>query len=249
MRRLGLVLVALAGCAGGGEADFDGDGVADSVDCAPQDPLVFPGGAESCANALDDDCDGAVDGDDRDCWVSFGEPDVDDDGDGLSESEGDCNDSSPGSYPGAEERCDGLDNDCNGLVDDDCNDVEAPRPFGTELERVTVLNSTGQTLSWGFAGALWEVETPAPPLMRLGDGELAVGETKTLAPVAIDIYVEDTPYTGVVVAWDAPGNTGCWTTPIGGRTSFVTPENPSVVWSGQTRTLANYADPCPYEER
>jgi len=43
---------------------------------------------------------------------------VDDDGDGFSECQGDCNDNNPGVHPGAIEGCDGLDNDCNGLVDD-----------------------------------------------------------------------------------------------------------------------------------
>jgi hypothetical protein len=49
--------------------------------------------------------------------------DPDDDGDGVSVGEGDCDDADPGRYPGAVERCDGADNDCDGLTDEDA--VEA----------------------------------------------------------------------------------------------------------------------------
>ncbi len=46
---------------------------------------------------------------------------VDDvDGDGYAVGEGDCNDDNPDVYPGAEEACDGLDNDCDGGVDTGC---------------------------------------------------------------------------------------------------------------------------------
>jgi len=43
---------------------------------------------------------------------------VDNDGDGFSECDGDCNDGDAASYPGADEVCDGLDNDCSGIVDE-----------------------------------------------------------------------------------------------------------------------------------
>lgn len=43
---------------------------------------------------------------------------TDDDGDGYSEVGGDCNDSDPSSHPNATESCDGIDEDCNGLIDD-----------------------------------------------------------------------------------------------------------------------------------
>ncbi len=42
---------------------------------------------------------------------------VDNDSDGVNSCD-DCDDSNPSVYPGAEEVCDGLDNDCNGLIDD-----------------------------------------------------------------------------------------------------------------------------------
>jgi hypothetical protein len=43
----------------------------------------------------------------------------DDDGDGWSECDGDCNDASADAYPGATEICDGADNDCDGTADRD----------------------------------------------------------------------------------------------------------------------------------
>lgn len=44
---------------------------------------------------------------------------VDDDGDGYSEAEGDCDDTNPAIHPGAIEVVDGIDNNCDGKVDDD----------------------------------------------------------------------------------------------------------------------------------
>jgi hypothetical protein len=74
----------------------------------------------------------------------------------------DCNDGSPLSFPGAVETCDGFDNDCNGLIDDDpaCDRTCAPaEPTGADQ----VLGSGGgigagsrPRLAWsggGFATA------------------------------------------------------------------------------------------------
>ena len=44
--------------------------------------------------------------------------DVDDDGDGFTENQGDCDDSNANRFPGNPELCDGVDNDCDGAVDD-----------------------------------------------------------------------------------------------------------------------------------
>jgi hypothetical protein len=49
--------------------------------------------------------------------------DFDADGDGVTPNGGDCNDSNADIFPGAPEKCDGLDNDCNELTAIDVNTV------------------------------------------------------------------------------------------------------------------------------
>lgn len=112
----------LAGC-----ADVDGDGFRGGADCDDTEPTVHKGGIEVC-DGLDNDCDGNVDEDvaitafqDRD-GDGFGDPDrvrrvCTLPPDGVLEA-GDCNDLSATSYPGAPEVCDGLDNNCDGEVDE-----------------------------------------------------------------------------------------------------------------------------------
>lgn len=86
--------------------------------------------AEVCGNDLDEDCNGSllcpgdvVDVTDvRDVASDAPRPDCNDaDGDGYGVGAGclgiDCDDSDRTSHPGAEERCDGADNNCNGVPD------------------------------------------------------------------------------------------------------------------------------------
>jgi len=67
--------------------------------------------------------------------------DIDDDGDGYTENQGDCNDNDASIYPGAEDICgDGIDQDCNG------SDVECPPEDGDDERtkyKLTVINGEG----------------------------------------------------------------------------------------------------------
>ena len=54
-----------------------------------------------------------------------GDPnDSDDDGDGFSENDGDCDDADPGIHPDADEVCDEIDNDCDLLIDEDDDSLD-----------------------------------------------------------------------------------------------------------------------------
>jgi large repetitive protein len=123
--------------------DADGDGFGDVAgsaigcsapegyvssydDCDDSSDAAFPGADELC-NGVDDNCDGAVD--EALMQVYY----LDGDGDGFGEVEeleaceqpegyaavsGDCDDGASAAYPEAEEICNGVDDDCDGSVDE-----------------------------------------------------------------------------------------------------------------------------------
>jgi hypothetical protein len=128
-------------------ADEDGDGygtprdqlhecsqpsgyVANPTDCDDAAPDVHPAADETC-DGRDEDCSGVVDDDPVDGIWTY----EDGDGDGFGretggvrecaastgrvENDGDCDDGDPGRFPGADEWCDGTDDDSDALVDEE----------------------------------------------------------------------------------------------------------------------------------
>ncbi len=124
--------------------DADGDGFGDAgsevqscataaglvtndSDCDDTDAALHPGASETC-DGIDNDCDGETDEDGQRVWY------VDADGDGWGDRDatiedcaqpsgatseaGDCDDADPDAWPGNEEVCDEIDNDCDGEVDE-----------------------------------------------------------------------------------------------------------------------------------
>ena len=94
--------------------DSDGDSFDLSEDCDDNNPDINPDAEEICDN-IDNNCDGNVD---EECCT-------DSDLDGFYAGEGcggpsDCNDNDPDINPFAIEFCDGIDNNCNDLVDERC---------------------------------------------------------------------------------------------------------------------------------
>jgi MYXO-CTERM domain-containing protein len=114
------------------------DYVADGGDCDDDDANSFPGGVEVC-DGIDNDCSGIPDDGypEVDWW-----PDLDEDGFGsaLRESrrhfcapyepyqswvtnDGDCDDDNNAVHPDADEICNDIDDDCDGLADLDDDDL------------------------------------------------------------------------------------------------------------------------------
>jgi len=110
--------------------------VSDPNDCDDSNANTHPSADEYC-DGVDNDCDGDID-EDRPVDIAYWYPDVDGDGygDGLVilhcdqptgyvDNDDDCDDSDPIIHPDADELCDGIDNDCQGDIDeDDAVDVQ-----------------------------------------------------------------------------------------------------------------------------
>jgi hypothetical protein len=112
-----------------GCTDNDDDGACAADDCDDGDPTTFPGAPEVC-DEVDNDCDGDID--DGAGLIYY----LDEDGDGYgaeplqtcdppaeyADNGADCDDDDSTAYPGAPEVSDGVDNDCDGSVDEDGGD-------------------------------------------------------------------------------------------------------------------------------
>lgn len=103
------------------------EGVADMTDCDDTDASVYPGAVEVC-DGLDNDCDTEIDeGLLEESYLDldgdgFGDPlspvtGCDGSGGGVADMT-DCDDTDASVYPGSEELCDGIDNDCDLVIDE-----------------------------------------------------------------------------------------------------------------------------------
>ncbi len=105
--------------------------VNNGLDCDDTRTLIRPGATEVC-DGVDNDCDGEVDEDGAqfapDWWEDadgdgYGDPDGDvvtgscEAPAGYAGNRDDCDDADDAVHPGADEACDGVDNDCDGVLD------------------------------------------------------------------------------------------------------------------------------------
>lgn len=108
--------------------DDDNDGYDSTVDCDDNNDQIYPGATEYC-NGIDDDCNGTID-DGANMQFYYADADGDGYGDasvfteactqpsGYVSDDTDCDDLDASVNPAGSEVCNGIDDDCNGDIDD-----------------------------------------------------------------------------------------------------------------------------------
>ncbi len=110
--------------------------VENADDCDDNDQLIYPGAPERCNNK-DDDCDAEIDEPDAvDAFTWYADTDSDTYGNpnvtiqsctqeaGWVSDNTDCDDGDVSTNPGAPEACNGIDDDCDGLIDEGFSDTD-----------------------------------------------------------------------------------------------------------------------------
>lgn len=135
-------------------------------DCNDNDEDIFYGNEEIC-DSKDNNCDGLTDPPSTvGCNGYLQDLDRDGFGNDLvtqclctptspmdATVGGDCDDGSPARNPGAEEECDGIDNDCSGMTDDGAIEDMCPVPEGIELNGTASCNNSCIMTCNGPAGS------------------------------------------------------------------------------------------------
>ncbi len=166
-------------------ADVDGDGygnasagvqncaqpsgyVSNADDCDDSNPAINPNATEICNN-LDDNCNGLMDENAGAIWYADADGDTYGNASASIQSctqpsayvanSGDCDDSNSAIYPNATEINNGLDDDCDGMIDDSTNVSTVEQIFGNagsrksgKIQFALLPNPADDVLNIVFAG-------------------------------------------------------------------------------------------------
>jgi hypothetical protein len=157
--------------------DIDGDGYESEVDCDDTDSSIHPDATEIPYDGIDQDCD------DQDL------ADVDDDGYVAEEVGGDdCNDDDPSIHPDTEDMDNGVDDDCDGEIDEDGSGAYDDWPAFIRsgngevyLDQVALSSDGGVVVSGHFDG-----KPDFDPNPHEGEEVSADGSTEDVFVVKVD---------------------------------------------------------------
>ncbi len=197
--------------------------VENAKDCDDSNPEIHVGASEVC-NEVDDDCDGLVDAEDDDFDAStlisfYGDEDGDGYGleqdvakactapEGYVDNADDCNDALEAISPEAEEICDGLDNDCDGLIDGDDDSIapESVSEFYADLD----LDGYGDDDNLVNACELVEGLTTVGGDCDDSDGDVYPAAEESCSEV--DSNCDGDAWAGAADAWFHADGDGSWT--------------------------------------
>ncbi len=152
--------------------------------------------------------------------------DADADCDGYLISEGDCNDNNAAVYPGAIEVCDGVDNNCDGEVDEGCPTEPSVIEYDSSTDQCCRNYGTGWCCELGWSNVDNVLERDSACAIAESDGfayiTLDMGETKNSGTITVRSAVVDCegePRYGDTIVYGSADNSN-WIT-LG---TFDTPE-------------------------
>jgi hypothetical protein len=131
------------GCDGCTDSDNDSFAVegdlCGEIDCNDSNETISPDAEEICDDGIDNNCDKYTDAADETCII---DDCTDEDHDMFCAEQDDCDDTDDTINPDAVEFCgDGVDNNCDGTIDEGCGICAAELALGDDLATIEVLRA------------------------------------------------------------------------------------------------------------